>query len=54
MKLRRRVVSPEARDDARFGLQFTTSNHEIETNEMGFNGQFALHKFHAAHVGSGS
>jgi hypothetical protein len=35
-------------------LQLTGSNHEIETSEMGFNGQFALHKFHAAHVGSGS
>jgi Bacterial regulatory helix-turn-helix protein, lysR family len=41
-------------DPARFGSQLTRSNHEIETSEMGFNGQFALHKSHAAHVGSGS
>jgi hypothetical protein len=26
----------------------------MTTDEIGFNGQFALHKFHAAHVGSGS
>ena len=52
------IASPhrltEAQDHARFGLQFTTLNHEIGTNEMKFNGQFARHKFHAAHVGSGS
>jgi hypothetical protein len=35
-------------------LQFTRSNHKIETSEIGFNGQFALQKVHAAEVGSGS
>jgi hypothetical protein len=54
MKSRRRIGSPPARGHARFGLRFTGSNHEIETSEMGFNGQFELHQFHAAHVGSGS
>ncbi len=29
---------PEARNHARFGLQLTRSNHEIEPSEMGFNG----------------
>jgi hypothetical protein len=45
---------PEAQDHAKFGLQFARSNHEIETSEMALNGQFALHQFQAAHVGSGS
>jgi hypothetical protein len=51
---RRRIASLKAQDQPDFGLQFTRPNHEIETGEMGFNGQFALQKFPAAHVGSGS
>src|ERR1700730_15701156 len=38
IKSRRRIGS-QPRDHARFGLRFTGSNHEIETSEMGFNGQ---------------
>jgi hypothetical protein len=39
---------------ARFGLQFTRSNHGIATTEMGSDGQFALQHYQAAHDRSGS
>jgi hypothetical protein len=35
-------------------LKFGRSNHESAAGGIGFNSQFALHKFHAAHVGLGS
>jgi hypothetical protein len=54
MKSRHRTASPRLGTTPDFGLQFTRSNHEIETSEMGFNGQFALHRFPAARVGFGS
>jgi hypothetical protein len=48
------TTSMHKRQCARAHRVATRSNHEIETGEMGFTGQFALQKFPAARVGSGS
>jgi hypothetical protein len=35
---------PEAQDTLDLACNLTRSNHEIETSEMGFNGQFCIAK----------
>jgi hypothetical protein len=54
MNSRRRIASPQAQDHAKFGSECRRSNQEKTTDGIGFNGQFALQKFRAAHVRVGS
>ncbi len=54
MKSRRRIAFPKAHDFDKIGLQCGRSNQKFSTRGIGFNCQFALQKFRAAHVGSRS